>query len=123
MYEAEFITKDDYEKAIDYDIVADFTEPKKSPSEKYPRLTEELERRAKDILLSVVAEEDGYTMEDLNNNEQLTAEYEVIDDHDLRMGGNIIPTTVNKNIYDKKHDIITNHYYCRDDRTSTKKDK
>src|SRR5699024_3731540 len=93
MYEDEFITKDEYEAAIDYDIAVDSTQPKKAPSEKYSRLTEELERRAKDILLSVVAEEDGYTMEDLNNNEQLMSEYKEIVDHDLRMRGYNIHST------------------------------
>lgn len=123
MYEAEFITKDDYEKAIDYDIVADFTEPKKSPSEKYPRLTEELERRAKDILLSVVAEEDGYTMEDLNNNEQLMSEYKEIVDHDLRMRGYNIHSTIDKDIYDKMQDVMANHEYFGPDRKLSEKDE
>src|SRR5690625_5060867 len=39
MLRAEFITEEEYNEAIEYDIVADFIEPESSPTEKYGYLT------------------------------------------------------------------------------------
>ncbi|WP_200411425.1 transglycosylase domain-containing protein [Virgibacillus salexigens] len=100
MYEAEYITKEEYDEAVAYDITKDFTNKSKSPIEQYPYLTFELERRATDILTQQLAKEDGYSKEDLNKDDDLLAEYNQLAKRNLRMQGYHIHTTINKGIYD-----------------------
>lgn len=123
MHDAEFINKEAYDDAINYDIIEDFTEQKQSTFEKYPRLANELEIRAKDILLETVAEEDSYTMDDLENNEQLKEEYETLVDNNLRRNGYNIYSSIDKDIYDNMQDVMVNHDYFGPDRKVSKKDE
>src|SRR5690606_30770105 len=51
MFELEYISESDYKKALNYDIVADFIPESESPIDKYPYLTYELEKRARDIIM------------------------------------------------------------------------
>ncbi|SEQ09907.1 penicillin-binding protein [Virgibacillus subterraneus] len=102
MYESDSISKKQYEKAINYDIVADFSEDSQSPIEKYPYLTFDAEKRAKEKILKYIAKEDGYSMEDLNNDEKLMEEYKILADRALRKNGYKIHTTIDK----KTHDIF-----------------
>lgn len=108
MLDAEYITQEEYEEAIAYDITADFTEPNPSPREEYPYLVTEMEERAKKILREQLAEADGYTAEDLNRNAELFEEYDLMADNDLRRSGYEIHTTINKDIFDKFQDTATN---------------
>ncbi len=102
MYESDTISKKQYEKALSYDIVADFIEESQSPIEKYPYLTFSAEERAKEKILKHIAEEDGYSMEDLNNDEKLMEEYKILADRALRKNGYKIHTTIDK----KTHDVF-----------------
>src|SRR5690625_2414219 len=54
MYDAEFINQQEYEEAIEYDIVVDFVEQINSPIERYPYLVNELEKRSKEIIKEVL---------------------------------------------------------------------
>ncbi|MBO8156501.1 MAG: transglycosylase domain-containing protein [Bacillaceae bacterium] len=105
MYETGVITKQEYEEALEYDIVSDFAEWQPLPIQQYPFLTFEIEKRARDILTVILAEQDGYTKEDLENNEQLREQYKIIADRDLRQNGYKIHTTIDKEIYDKFQEI------------------
>ncbi|WP_099158792.1 transglycosylase domain-containing protein [Virgibacillus ndiopensis] len=111
MYEAEYITKKEYEKAINYDIIADFTEAKESPLEKYPYLTVEIEKRAKEKIAAIIAKEDGYTLEDLENDEKLNEEYMILADRNLRQNGYKIHTTIDKKTYDAFQKIAKDYKY------------
>ncbi|SDK43829.1 transglycosylase domain-containing protein [Sediminibacillus albus] len=101
MLEAGYITEEEYKKASAYDITADFTEPTKTPLDQYPYLTNEVEERAKEIITLQLAEQDGYTEEDIKNNESLREEYRILADRNLRRSGYKIHTTINKEIYDE----------------------
>ncbi|WP_188456518.1 transglycosylase domain-containing protein [Virgibacillus oceani] len=115
MYEAEYITKKEYEKARNYDIAADFTEETESPLEKYPYLTVEVEKRAKEIISEKLAKEDGYTLEDLKNDKKLNEEYMILADRDLRQNGYKIHSTIDKKTYDAFQKIAKDYkYYGRD---------
>jgi len=111
MLDAGFITEEEYKEASEYDIVADFTEKKKSPRERYPALVAELERRAKDILKVKLAEDDGYTEEDLEEDEELEQRYEMLAERDLRMSGYNIHSTIDKDIYQAMEKIALNYEY------------
>ncbi|UFT98055.1 penicillin-binding protein [Radiobacillus kanasensis] len=105
MLESGFITEGEYQKAIQYDLAADFTEPKPSPLDEYPYLTNEIEKRAKEVLSKILAKKDGYTEEDLENSAELKEEYMILAERDLRKSGYKIHTTIDKKIYDVHQDI------------------
>lgn len=119
MLEAEYISKKEYEKAVNYNIAADFTDATPSPREKYPYLTFEVEKRAKQILSEELAKADGYTKQDLQDNEALREEYTILADRNLRKSGYKIHTTINKKIYDKFQKIAANYPYYGPDKPET----
>src|SRR5690625_7929305 len=83
MYQTNIIDEDEYKEALEYDIVKDFTEKSISPIDEYPAIVFELEQRAVKILKEVLAEEDGYSIEELKENEQLDEEYSILADREI----------------------------------------
>ncbi len=100
MYDDGRLTEKQYEESLTYDITKDFIPRVESSVEKYPYLTFEIEKRAKDILAGILAKEDGYTDEDLKNDKELQNEYKILADRNLRQNGYQIHTTIHKGIYD-----------------------
>ncbi|MDQ0272138.1 transglycosylase domain-containing protein [Cytobacillus purgationiresistens] len=95
------IDKEQYDSAINHDIVADFkTKKDADPLEKYPYLTVEVEERAKDIMMGILAEQDGYEEKDLEADDELKQEYKTLADRAIRQKGYKIHTTIDKKIYD-----------------------
>lgn len=119
MYDMEYITKEEYEEALEYDIVADFSEKSPSPRETYPVLTFEIEERATKLIKKILAEEDGYTSGDLNKNEALNKEYEELASRALRNNGYEIHSTIDKEIYDAFQEIGKNYEHYGRDHTFT----
>ncbi|WP_010532359.1 transglycosylase domain-containing protein [Lentibacillus jeotgali] len=117
MYESDYISKEQYEKAMNYDITTDFTKESQSPVEKYPYLTYETEKRASNIIMKHMAEQDGYSMEELNNNDALKEEYSILADRALRKNGYQIHTTIDKETHDKFRKITQNYEYYGPDWT------
>lgn len=122
MYDNQFITKEQYEKALAYDVTKDFIPPSKSSVEEYPWLTAEIEKRAKGILAKILAEKDGYTEDDLTKDENLWEEYYTLADRDLRQNGYKIHTTINKKIYDAMQKVKDSYQYYGSDILVTEKD-
>ncbi|MEK4537823.1 transglycosylase domain-containing protein [Peribacillus sp. FSL K6-1552] len=108
MYSNEYITKEQYDKAIAYDITKDFIGKKALPSEKYPWLTYEIEKRSIEILSLSLAKEDGYEEKDLENDD-LKKQYLALADRKLRQNGYKIYTTINKKVYDKMQEVTKNY--------------
>ncbi|MET1180190.1 transglycosylase domain-containing protein [Peribacillus simplex] len=108
MYSNGYITKEQYDKAIAYDITKDFIGKKALPSEKYPWLTYEIEKRSIEILSVSLAKEDGYEEKDLKNDD-LKDQYVALADRKLRQNGYQIYTTVNKKVYDKMQEVTKNY--------------
>ncbi|WP_148417102.1 transglycosylase domain-containing protein [Oceanobacillus jeddahense] len=100
MHDMEFITDEELEEAVNYDIAGDFTNPVPSSRDKYPYVTYEVEKRTKDIIQEMLMEEDGVSEEDLEEDDDLRAEYIERAEKELRDGGYQIHTTINKDIYD-----------------------
>lgn len=121
MYQAEFITEKEYKEALEYNIVGDFTEKSASPVEKYPSVVFELEKRAKEILTEVLAEEDGYTIEEIEENEELQEEYAMLADRALRMNGYHIHSTIDKEMFDAMQKVAKEYQHYGPDRTFTPK--
>lgn len=117
MHEENFIDEKEYEEALAYDITKDFTEKSVSPIDEYPAIVFELEKRAKAILMEILAEEDGYSQDELLENEELQEQYEILADRALRMNGYHIHSTIDKEMYDKMQEVVKNYQYFGPDRT------
>ncbi|QSS99260.1 penicillin-binding protein [Pontibacillus sp. ALD_SL1] len=123
MLEAEMITQAEYDKAVNYDIAANFTEPEPSPVQSYPYIAFEVEKRATNILQRILAEQDGYTKEDLANSESLQQEYATLADRTLVQNGLKVHTTIDKPIYDKMQELHKNYNHYGPVRTWTVTDE
>lgn len=99
------IDQAEYQNALSYDIINDFIEPQPTPIKQYPWLTFEIEKRVVEIMSKELAEQDGYTEEDLENNNSLKEQYRILADRELRRNGYKIHTTIDKEIYDKFQEI------------------
>ncbi|MGY0694772.1 transglycosylase domain-containing protein [Virgibacillus sp. FSP13] len=119
MYDEEYITKKEYIKALKYDITADFKEATDSSLEKYPYLTFEIEKRAVEILTKQLAKDDGYTLDDLENDKDLKEEYRILADRELRQNGYEIHSTIDKETYDAFQKIAKNYKGYGPDRPET----
>src|SRR5699024_10498497 len=108
MYQNEFITKEEYSEALEYDIVADFTDKKESPAEKYPAIVFEVEKQARKILREKFAEEDDFTAEDLESDEALYEQYDTLASRALSMNGYEIHSTIDKDMYDTIEKVVKN---------------
>lgn len=122
MYSNGFITEQEYNDALAYDIVADFLPEQETTLEQYPYLTTEIEKRAVEILTTVLAEKDGYEVADLEANENLQEEYEILAQRSIRQDGYDIHTTINKDIFDAMQEVKDNFKLYGRDKVERKKD-
>jgi len=121
MYNEGFITEEEYNEAKDYDIVEDLAEKAPSSIEQYPAIVIELEKRAKEIILEQLAEDDGYDMEEINGNEELKEQYEMLADRALRMNGYHIHSTIDQEMYDAMDKVVKDYPYFGPDKTVSEK--
>ncbi|ENH95783.1 penicillin-binding protein 1b [Gracilibacillus halophilus YIM-C55.5] len=105
MYENEFISQEEYQNALNYDIVADFKEPEPSVLEKYPWLTQTIQERAIDVLTTILAKEDGYTEDELESSSVLKEEYEIRAQRALESNGLKVHSTIDEEMYDVFQEI------------------
>src|SRR5690625_2660513 len=117
MYQANYITEEEYEEALEYDITKDFADKGVSPIEKYPALVFELERRAKEIIRTMLIEEDGYSVEEVNESEELSEQYDMLAERALRMNGYNIHSTIDKEMYDTMQKVAKEYEHYGPDRT------
>ena len=82
---------------INKDTLAKSTE---SAFVRYPYLTTEIQERAQDVLKVQLAKQDGYTEQDLEENDELNGEYMTLASRELSSGGYKIHTTIDKPVYD-----------------------
>lgn len=122
MKEEGFITDAQYNEAIAYDITADFRTKQTSGTELYPYITYEVERRTVDILAEILAEKDGYTPLELQQNDDLHEKYQILADRDMRSSGYRIYTTIDKTMYDALNKAAAEFNAYGQTMTSTKTD-
>lgn len=109
MFNGNFITEQQYNEALAYDLTKDFIPSKASSFEKYPWLTTEVEKRSIKIISKYLAKQDGITDEEYDKSKQLQTEYNSIADKAIRQNGYKIHTTINKGIYESM-DKAKNNY-------------
>lgn len=71
MKENQFITKKQYQKALDYNIKKHLRKPRQSPDENYPDLTLEIKKRAQQIIAKQLADNEGKNGDKLAKNAHL----------------------------------------------------
>ena len=108
MYSNGSITKKEYDTALKYDITKDFAKKQSYPTEKYPYLTYEVEKRAIEIMMPILAKEDGFSSEDLKKDNDLYKQYYTLADQAIRQNGYQIHTTINKKMYDNMQKATKN---------------
>lgn len=111
MKEVGYITEQQYNEAINYDITQDFREPVPRATDLYPWLTAEIENRAKDIMARILAERDGVDPERLDEEENLLEKYKILADRDIRSSGYRIYSTIDKDMYDSMNEAARNFKY------------
>lgn len=116
MYNLDKITKEQYEDAISYDITKDFIGPKSSPIENYPWVTYEIQKRSIEIIAEMLAKEDGYSKEELEEDEVLLEEYTTLADRQIHQNGYEIHSTINKKLYDTFQNVVDNYQYFGPDK-------
>ncbi|WP_436836785.1 transglycosylase domain-containing protein [Planococcus liqunii] len=109
MKETGYITEEEYNQAVAYDIVKDFRKDEQRSYEKYPYITVELEKRASRIIMDVLAEQDGVDPKTLEENNKIYEEYAILADRAVRSNGYRIHSTINKDLYDA-HEKAKNAY-------------
>jgi penicillin-binding protein 1B len=123
MYDGGYIDQKQYAEASSYDITKDFIGPKDNPTEKYPYLTVEIEQRAIDVLIKVLAKKDGYSEKDLKEDDNLFYTYKTLASQNLRQNGYEIHTTINKDIYDAMQVVKDNYAAYGPDKPEEKLDE
>ena len=122
MYSNGAITKKEYDSALKYDIKKHFAKKQTYPTEKYPFLTYEVEKRAIEIMMPILAKEDGLSSEDLAKDDNLYMQYYTLADQAIRQNGYQIHTTINKKMYDNMQNVTDNFPYYQGTRQVEKKD-
>lgn len=112
LLDANKITKKQYEKAIAYDITKDFIKPQKSPFEKYPYLTMEVEQRAIDLIANQLAEKEGHKFNELKDEEK--EQLKTLAERQIRQNGYQIHTTIDQGIHDALQAVKDDIYYGKD---------
>ncbi len=111
------INKEEYDDAVAYDIFGNLTKDVSVPNQKYPFLTDEIERRAIQELKYILAEKDDVSKEDVDLTPLLNQKYTQQANDALRNNGYKIETTINKEIYDTMQEVKNNNFSYYGDRS------
>ncbi|HEY4600191.1 MAG TPA: transglycosylase domain-containing protein [Cerasibacillus sp.] len=117
MHDLEYISDKEYKKALKYDIKKDFIKKKDTSLDRYPYVIKEVQTKATNILMLMLAEKDGYTEEELEDNLELKEKYEILAERDLKMKGYKIHSTIDKKIYDAFQEVAKNYSHYGPDIT------
>ncbi|WP_235714810.1 transglycosylase domain-containing protein [Halalkalibacter akibai] len=110
MHEGGFISTEEYEDALAYDIREHFAEPTVAPIEQYPYLTNEVLRRATDVLAKQKIKANYPDYDELEQEEKLKIFNRASEEArlDLRSKGYRIHTTIDQDIYLAMQEAVQN---------------
>lgn len=103
-----YISDEEFQEALDYDIAGDFTDPIPPITEKYHYLTYEVMRRATPIVVEAKMKEDEVNLDEMSDAkraETLDAYYQAAS-NDLSSNGYRIHTTINQDVYDEMQKAV-----------------
>lgn len=104
-----YITEEEYQEAIHYDITQDFLSAGTSeevPDERNSYIYQAVELETIDILMEQKVAADGLTMADVNANDQLYNQYYDEAESQMRNGGLTIKATVDPDIYETMNSTV-----------------
>lgn len=111
MLDGEFITQEEYEDALAYDVTKDFASAQPSAYSQYPQVTTEIESRATEIIAKILAKEAGIDEKEYEENNKLQSKYKDLAKKSIIQNGYRIHSTINKEIYDKMQEVVDNFAY------------
>ncbi|SDN54598.1 transglycosylase domain-containing protein [Alkalicoccus daliensis] len=122
MARSEYITEEEKQEALDYDIREAFTEPTPSSYEDYPLIVNSVRDRAETIILEHLLEQDGIDLSEIEDEEYrqlMINRYSEAAQESLQRDGYRIHTTINKDIYDGQQEAVQEFEHFGPTRTAT----
>ncbi|MBO8170589.1 MAG: transglycosylase domain-containing protein [Bacillaceae bacterium] len=121
MLEQGYITRDQYNEALEYDIKGNLAQPEKRAYARYPFLMMEIEQRAAEALVNQYLKENNQTRADLSDDEY----YSLVEEKrkEILRNGYHIHTTIDKRVHEIMNEIATNPENFGPNRTYTVKGK
>ncbi|ADU31508.1 transglycosylase domain-containing protein [Evansella cellulosilytica] len=112
MHSRGYITDEQYEEALAYDIRANLAEPQPSSLDDYPYVTDYVRSRATDALAIALLEADGIILEDIDDENQrdlLRQRYREEAQRSLHRDGYKIHTTIDRELYDAHQKAVADY--------------
>ncbi|QIL46734.1 penicillin-binding protein [Vagococcus coleopterorum] len=119
MYKEDFITKEEYDDALAYDLSADFKDQESASNDTNGFLYQYVQQEAVNLLMPTFYEKDGLTKDDIKKNDDLAQKYNDVALRELRRSGVTIETTIDKAVYDAMQEAEKNSAWKIDDGRGT----
>lgn len=109
MYAEHYITKEEYEQALAYDIESDFIASQETQLAQHNFLYQQVEKQAIETLMTLEAEQNGLTFEELDANVDLYNEYYFRNEEILNTSGYKVYSTIDKDIYNAMQEAVAEY--------------
>lgn len=113
MYRAGYLTQEEYETYIAYDIKQDFIAPEPVTQDTKDFLYYAVMEEAQEAMYQYLIERDNVSANDLKNDATVAA-YEELAQQELSQGGYTVTSTVDKTIYQTMQDVVATYGYILD---------
>lgn len=121
MESAGYITEEERQEALDYDIRASLAEPTPSSYEDYPLIVNGVLERAVPIIMEHLLEQDDVVLSEIEDDDYrqlMASRYREAAQESLQREGFKIHTTINKDIYDAQQEAVQDYENFGPTRTS-----
>lgn len=115
MYREKLITKEEYDAAVQHDIVAEFRPQENASTDQNGYLYYYLQSEAVKVLMPTYYQADNLTKADIDNSEELRTKYQKIAERELRRNGYTVHSTIDKTIYDTMQQATSDYGYLLDE--------
>jgi len=115
MFREKFIDKEQYQEAVKYDLKKDFLPQEVITDQTNNYLYYQVENDAIETLMKPIYTKDNLDESDVTNDANLYDKYYQLAERQLRRGGYVVHTTINKSIYDAMNQAVQNNGYILDD--------
>lgn len=106
MYAENYITKEEYEQALAYDIESDFVSQQETQMAQHNFLYQQIEKQAIETLMTLEAEQNGLTFADLDADVDLYNEYYFRNEALLNTSGYKVYSTIDKDIHNAMQEAV-----------------
>ncbi|SIO02774.1 penicillin-binding protein [Carnobacterium alterfunditum] len=106
MYREQYITKEEYDTALAYDLAKDFLPQEMDIKDSTDYVYNFVEQQARQILMDQLYTADGFSAKDLSNDQDLRDSYYNQANEDLRTKGYTVYSTIDKGVYEAMNDVV-----------------